>query len=92
MQDRSVEFPGRMKMTDTLTGDEYIFDVERAEGEVTTAGTPYNKANVLTDTTAVALGLTSAATPNDAFAMIATNLTTLTARVDALVVADDISY
>ena len=92
MQDRSVEFPGRFKATDTLTGDEYIFDVERAEGTVTAAGTPYNKANVLADTTAVALGLTSAATPNDAFAAIGTSLATLAARVDALVVADDISY
>ena len=71
MKDRSVEFPGRMQMTDTLTGDVYIFDVERAEGNVSEAGTPYNKANVLSDATATALGLTSAATPNDAFAAIA---------------------
>ena len=74
MKDRSVEFPGRMKMTDTITGDEYIFDVERAEGNVDESGTPYNVANVLTDATAVALGLTAAATPNDAFAAIATKL------------------
>lgn len=33
----------------------------------TQTGTPMNKANVLTDATASALGLTSAATPNDAF-------------------------
>lgn len=85
MKDRSVEFPGRVKMTDTITGDEYIFDVERAEGNVSEAGTPYNVANVLSDTTAIALGLTSAATPNDAFFAIATKL-------NGLVVADDISY
>ena len=58
-------------MTDVLTGDEFIFDVERAEGNVSEAGTPYNVANVLSDATAVALGLTDAATPNDAFAAIA---------------------
>lgn len=85
MKDRSVEFPGRMKMTDTITGDEYIFDVERAEGNVSETGTPYNVANVLTDATAAALGLTSAATPNDAFLAIATQL-------NSLIVADDISY
>lgn len=85
MKDRSVEFPGRMKMTDTLTGDEYIFDVERAEGNVSEAGTPYNVANVLSDSTAIALGLTSAATPNDAFAAIATKL-------NSLVDGDDMSF
>lgn len=72
MKDRSVEYPGRMQMTDVLTGDVYIFDVERAEGNVSEAGTPYNKASVLSDATATALGLTSAATPNDAFNAIAT--------------------
>ncbi len=71
MKDRSVEYPGRMQMTDVLTGDTYIFDVVRAEGNVSEVGTPYNTANVLSDTTAAALGLTSAATPNDAFAAIA---------------------
>ena len=85
MKDRSVEFPGRMQMTDTLTGDVYIFDVERAEGNVSEAGTPYNKANVLADSTATALGLTSAATPNDAFAAIA-------AWINGVVDADDVSY
>lgn len=30
-------------------------------------GTPYNKANVLTDQTAIEIGLTPDATPNDAF-------------------------
>ena len=49
------------------------------------AGTPYDKANVLTDATAVALGLTSAATPNDAFAAIATAL-------NSLVDGDDMSF
>ena len=72
MKDRSVEHPGRMQMTDVLTGDVYLFDVERAEGNVSEAGTPYNTANVLSDETAAALGLTSVATPNDAFAAIAT--------------------
>ena len=77
MKDRSVEHPGRMQMTDTLTGDVYLFDVVRAEGNVAEAGTPYDTASVLSDATAVALGLTSAATPNDAFAAIAARLTAL---------------
>lgn len=85
MKDRSVEFPGRMKMTDISTGDEYIFDVERAEGTVTEAGTPYNAASVLTDATAIALGLTAVATPNDAFAAIAE-------RLNSIVDADSTSY
>ena len=72
MKDRVVEFPRRMKMTDVLTGDAYIFDVESAEGNVSEAGTPYNTANVLSDATAASLGLSSNATPNDAFAAIAT--------------------
>ena len=77
MKDRSVEHPGRMRMTDVMTGDVYLFDVERAEGNVSEAGTPYNTANVLSDETATALGLTSAATPDDAFAAIAARLTAL---------------
>jgi len=85
MDDRQVEFPGRMKMTDVLTGDEYIFDVERAEGNIAAPGTPYNKANVLSDETAVALGLTADATPNDAFAAIAT-------FISDLVDGDDMSF
>lgn len=36
----------------------------------TQLGTNMNKANVLTDATATSLGLTSAATPNDAFAAL----------------------
>lgn len=71
MKDRSVEYPGRMQMTDVMTGDVYLFDVERAEGNVSEAGTPYNTANVLSDATATALGLDATATPNDAFAAIA---------------------
>ena len=85
MKDRSVEFPGRFKMTDVLTGDEYIFDVERAEGNVSEAGTPYNVANVLADATSTAHGLTSAATPNDAFAAIA-------AALSNMVDGDDMSF
>lgn len=77
MKDRTVEYPGRMQMTDVLTGDVYLFDVERAEGNVSEAGTPYNTENVLSDETAAALGLTSAATPDDAFAAIAARLTAL---------------
>ena len=74
MKDRKVQYSGRMKLTDVIHGDEYTFDVKRAEGEVFSEGTPYTKAAVLTDETAALLGLTSAATPNDAFAVIAERL------------------
>lgn len=74
MKDRSVEFPGRVSATDIETGDSYVFDVERAEGTVTESGTPYNTANVLANGTAAVLGLTAAATPNDAFSAIAGRL------------------
>ena len=85
MQDRSVEFPGRRKRTDAVTGDVYYYDIELAEGEVTEPGTPYDTASVLTDETAEALGLTSDATPNDAFAVIGEKL-------NALIDADNRSY
>lgn len=37
--DRLTQFPGRVKLTDTTTGDEQIVDVERAEGDITDEGT-----------------------------------------------------
>ena len=74
MQDRKVQYPGRMKLTDVIHGDEYTFDVKRAEGDIYSEGTPYTKAAVLTDETAALLGLTSEAAPNDAFAVIAERL------------------
>lgn len=41
--DRIVEHPGRIKLTDVLTGEELgTFDVERMEGEITEEGSPLN--------------------------------------------------
>lgn len=68
MQDRVSQYPGRVKLV-PVEGQENVYDMERADG-ATVAGTPLNKANLLADATATALGLTSAATPNTAFAAI----------------------
>lgn len=39
--DRVVEYPGRIKLTE-VSGETDTYDVERAEGTVTQAGTPFN--------------------------------------------------
>lgn len=41
--DRVVEHPGRVKMT-PVSGQSDVYDMERAEGAVTEAGTPFNAA------------------------------------------------
>ena len=70
MRDRVVEYPGRYKMTDTVSGDQYTFDVVRDEGNVAIDGTPYDTEHVLSNTTATSMGLNLDATPNDAFAKL----------------------
>lgn len=50
-EDRVVEFPGRIQLTPVIdddTGDpiEGLYDMTRAEGDVTTEGTPLNAANL----------------------------------------------
>jgi len=73
MKDRNTQYPGRKKLTIiSQSSSEIVADVERYEGAVTEAGTPLNTANLLSDDTAVALGLTSTATPDDAFKKVGT--------------------
>ena len=73
MKDRNTQYPGRKKLTIiSQSSSEIVADVERYEGTVTEAGTPLNTANLLSDDTAVALGLTSTATPDDAFKKVGT--------------------
>jgi hypothetical protein len=58
------------------SGQPYYATIIRAD-EPTQAGTPYNKASVLADATATALGLATTATPDAAFSAIASRLTTI---------------
>lgn len=41
--DRAVQYPGRVRLT-PVEGEENVYDVERAEGTVTAAGTPFSAA------------------------------------------------
>jgi len=63
MTDRIPTHAGRVRLT-PVSGD--LYDLEMAD-EPTVAGTPLNKATLLTDATAIALGLTNSAVPDDAF-------------------------
>ena len=65
MQDRVSQYPGRIKLV-PVSGQENVYDMEWADG-ATVEGTALNKANLLQDTTAGALGLNGTATVNDAF-------------------------
>lgn len=55
MKDRIPLHPGRVKMT-PVSGQANIYDIERAD-QPTQEGTPLNKATLLSDATAAALGL-----------------------------------
>lgn len=67
MKDRVPTYPGRVKLT-PVSGQTNVYDLERADAP-TEAGTPLNKANLLTDETATTIGLTAAnATVNNALA------------------------
>lgn len=63
------KYPGRVTLT-PVAGQENTFDMAMAD-EPTIDGTPLNKATLLQDATASALGLTSSAVPNDAFGILA---------------------
>lgn len=65
MQDRVSQYPGRVKLT-PVPGQENVYDMEWADG-ATVAGTPLNKANLLTDETAALFGLGADAVPDDMF-------------------------
>lgn len=70
MQDRLALFPGRVKLV-PVNGQENVYDMTRLDSP-TVEGTPLNKASLLTDETAEAIGLDPvAATPSEA--MLALN-------------------
>lgn len=69
MQDRVPLHPGRVKLT-PVAGQENIYDLERQDG-ATVAGTPLNKASLLTDATCDKLRLEhDTATPDDALSAL----------------------
>lgn len=69
MKDRIPTYPGRVRLT-PVSGQTNVYDLERVD-EPTEAGTPLNKANLLTDATATLMGLTTAnATVNNALAAV----------------------
>lgn len=86
MKDRVSRYPGRVRLT-PVPGQANVYDMELADSP-SVAGTPLNKANLLTDATATAMGLTSSATPNTAFnrlnTKIDTNNTTLTNAINGI--------
>lgn len=68
MQDRVSLHPGRVKMT-PVAGQANTFDMVRAD-EPTQAGTPLNKASLLTDATAAMLDLGADAVPDNALKIL----------------------
>ena len=73
MKDRVAAHPGRYKLT-KVSGSTNLYDLERAD-QPTEAGTPFQKATMLTDETATALGLTQDdPNINDALKKISENL------------------
>lgn len=70
MKDRVPQYPGRVQLL-PVTGQANKYDMTLAD-EPTEQGTPLNKANLLTDATATALGLDPNDNPsvNDAFGAV----------------------
>lgn len=64
MKDRISNYPGRVRL-EPVPGQENTYDLVRAD-EPTQEGTPLNKATLLKDSTAAALGLSDDALPDDA--------------------------
>ena len=72
MKDRIPVYPGRIKLVPSPADDD-LFVLTR-EDDPTQVGTPLNKASLLTDATAAAIGLTgSDPTVNDALGFLAAN-------------------
>lgn len=62
MKDRVSRYPGRVRLT-PVSGQANVYDMELADSP-SVAGTPLNKANLLTDATASLFSYGSSATPN----------------------------
>lgn len=70
MKDRVSTYPGRVRLI-PVDGQPNVYDLERAD-EPSQLGTELKRDTLLSDATAALLGLTDAATPNDAFARVKT--------------------
>lgn len=74
MKDRVPLYPGRVKLT-PVSGQTNVYDLVRAD-QPQQEGTPLNKASLLTDATAEAIGLTGDPTVDDALATLNGNIIT----------------
>ena len=83
MTDRVVEFPQRYLLV-PVTGEDGQYDLYPVTGTVTAAGTQLIKANLLTDATAAALGLSGDPTVNTAFSAIATLISNIQGDISVL--------
>lgn len=82
MRDRDAEYPGRIRLT-PVQGEENLYDVEAADVPIE-AGTPFNKATMLTDATAALMNLDDSATVDDMLSALATRLTSVNSNTSAL--------
>lgn len=70
MTDRNVEYPSRYRLS-KVSGTDDIYDLTATPGTIIAEGTPVNKATLLSDPTAAALGLEQAdPTVDDALAKL----------------------
>ena len=84
MRDRIPTHAGRIKLT-PVDASNGIYDMERADAPVE-EGTPINKSTLLTDETAVGLGVEqNDPTVNDAFSRIITAFSEVYGEIDSLV-------
>ena len=81
MQDRLPTYPGRVVL-EPVEGATNTYDMTLADVP-TQEGTPLNKANLLSDSTATLLGLNAGATPNDALVALAGRIVLGTADLTA---------
>jgi len=73
MEDRAVQYPHRYRLVDVDTGETLgTYDFTAVPGTVTAAGTEINKASLLSDAVAAAMGLDpdDDPAPNEAFSII----------------------
>ena len=86
MKDRVPRYPGRVQLT-PVPGQANTYDLVRADDPVE-AGTPLNKASLLHDNTATALGLSGDPTVNQALANVAPRIKALEDSLKFVKLAD----
>lgn len=69
MHDRQPKYPGRIELTDVLTGEKRKYDMKMAD-EATIEGDPPVTRNLLKQKTAAIFGLGTSAVPDDVFASL----------------------